>query len=228
MEDDDRFAETLMHRHGIPQDIVFALRAVTRGFRAWGAGAQVSRRLSEGDELGFANRTWRVHHRPGHSPSDTVFHDAERRLLVGGDHLIGHISSNPLVSRPLAGGESEDRPQSLVAYLESLGRTRSMDIELVLAGHGEPVEHHRELIDERFRLHDKRARKIHRMIAEEPRTAYEIAQTMWGNVAVTQAYLALSEVLGHVDLLLNDGRVVAETSDDGVVRFAPGAVSAAA
>ena len=31
---------------------------------------------------------------------------------------------------------------------------------------------------------------------------------MWGNVAVTQAYLTLSEVLGHVDLLLNDGRVV--------------------
>jgi hypothetical protein len=41
---------------------------------------------------------------------------------------------------------------------------------------------------------------------------------MWGNVAVTQAYLTLSEVLGHVDLLLNDGRVV-ERDEAGVVRF---------
>jgi hypothetical protein len=42
---------------------------------------------------------------------------------------------------------------------------------------------------------------------------------MWGNVAVTQAYLTLSEVLGHVDLLLNDGRV-REEDEAGVVRFA--------
>ena len=42
---------------------------------------------------------------------------------------------------------------------------------------------------------------------------------MWGNVAVTQAYLTLSEVLGHIDLLLERGEVV-EVEEDGVVRFA--------
>jgi uncharacterized protein YycO len=36
---------------------------------------------------------------------------------------------------------------------------------------------------------------------------------------VTQAYLTLSEILGHIDLLLDDGRIV-EHEDDGVVRFA--------
>ena len=41
---------------------------------------------------------------------------------------------------------------------------------------------------------------------------------MWGNVAVTQAYLTLSEVLGHMDILLNDGRV-REVEENGVVRF---------
>jgi hypothetical protein len=30
---------------------------------------------------------------------------------------------------------------------------------------------------------------------------------MWGNIAVTQAFLTLSEVLGHLDLLANEGRV---------------------
>jgi hypothetical protein len=37
-------------------------------------------------------------------------------------------------------------------------------------------------------------------------------------VAVTQAYLTLSEVLGHMDLLVADGRAIEEESD-GVVRF---------
>jgi len=35
---------------------------------------------------------------------------------------------------------------------------------------------------------------------------------------VTQAYLTLSEVLGHTDLLLNEGRVH-ELESEGVVRF---------
>ena len=77
-----------------------------------------------------------------------------------------------------------------------------MDVELVLPGHGEPITDHRALIDERFALHERRAGKIHRLIAERPRSAYEIAQALWGNIAVTQAYLTLCEVLGHVDLLL--------------------------
>jgi hypothetical protein len=36
---------------------------------------------------------------------------------------------------------------------------------------------------------------------------------------VTQAYLTLSEVLGHTDMLLNEGKVQ-ENEQDGVVRFA--------
>ena len=77
----------------------------------------------------------------------------------------------------------------------------------MLPGHGDPITDHRTLIDERFALHERRATKIQRLIAERPRTAHEIAQALWGNIAVTQAYLTLSEVLGHVDVLLNAGRV---------------------
>src|SRR5437016_3430245 len=116
---DDRFAEGVMLRHGIPPEIVTALRAVSAGFRAWGAAVEVTRPLTDG----------------------------------------------------------------------------------------------------RFRLHRRRAERIHRLIASEPRTAHEIAQELWGNVAVTQAYLTLSEVLGHVDLLLREGTVV-ERDEGGVVRFA--------
>jgi uncharacterized protein YycO len=74
------------------------------------------------------------------------------------------------------------------------------------------------LIDERFRLHERRAQKILGLIAEQPRTAHDIAQALWGNIAVTQAYLTLSEVLGHVDLLLN-AEQVREVDRDGVSVF---------
>jgi glyoxylase-like metal-dependent hydrolase (beta-lactamase superfamily II) len=141
-------------------------------------------------------------------------------LLLAGDHLIAHISSNPLLARPL--GASVDyegpRPQALLTYMDSLRATRELELALVLSGHGAPIVDHVALIDERFRLHERRAEKIAGLIAQAPRSAHEIAHALWGNVAVTQAYLTLSEVLGHVDLLLRDGRVV-EEEHDGLARF---------
>jgi glyoxylase-like metal-dependent hydrolase (beta-lactamase superfamily II) len=213
---DDDFARSTMLRHGIPEDVVSALSSVSQAFRAWGSRADVTRVLHDGEEMSFCDRTLRVHHRPGHSPTDTVFHDRERRILIAADHLLGHISSNPLITRPPEG--SSERPQALVTYLDSLRATREMDVELVLPGHGDPVTDHRRLIDDRFALHRRRADKIARLLAERPRSAYEVAQALWGNIAVTQAYLTLSEVLGHVDLLLNDARV-REIQRDGLSVF---------
>jgi glyoxylase-like metal-dependent hydrolase (beta-lactamase superfamily II) len=217
--DDDKFSGEIMRRHGISADVVQALQSVSAAFRAWGAKVNVTRELHEGDVIEMRDRALEVHFRPGHSPSDTVFYDSRRRHLIAADHLIKHISSNPLIARG-PGDESDPtkRPQSLVMYLESLRKTRDMDIDLVLPGHGDPIDDHRTLIDERFKLHDRRAEKIYRLITERPRSAYEIAQALWGNIAVTQAYLTLSEVLGHTDLLLNAGRV-REQERDGVVTF---------
>ena len=45
-----RFAEAIMPRHGIPEDIRYALRAVSAQFRAWGARAQVTRTLRDGED----------------------------------------------------------------------------------------------------------------------------------------------------------------------------------
>ena len=212
---DDEFALGLMLRHGIPEDVATALQSVSRTFRAWGARAEVTRVLRDAERLELRDRTLEVHFRPGHSPSDTVFLEPKRRLLIAADHLLKHISSNPLISR--LPGQTE-RPQSLVIYLDSLRKTRDMDVELVLPGHGDAFGGHRELIDQRFTLHARRAEKLYGLVGERPRTAYELAQAMWGNVAVTQAYLTLSEVLGHMDILLNDGRV-REVEANGVVRF---------
>jgi glyoxylase-like metal-dependent hydrolase (beta-lactamase superfamily II) len=213
---DDEFARYIMLRHGIPEDVAIALQSVSGAFRAWGARADVTRVLHDGDRIELGGRALEVHFRPGHSPTDTVFYEPERRFLVSADHLLRHISSNPLITRPREGGER--RPQALVTYLESLRKTREMDVALVLPGHGDPIEDHRRLIDDRLALHSRRAEKLFNLIADRPRTAYELAQAFWGNIAVTQAYLTLSEVLGHTDILLNAGRV-RELEHDGVVRF---------
>ncbi len=219
---DDEFASRVMLRNGIPEETVQALRTVSSAFRSWGANATVTRPLRDGESLVLRDRTLQVLHRPGHSPSDTIFWDAERRILIAADHLIKHISSNPLISRPLDGeGGDQERPRALVTYISSLEKTRDLPAAIVLSGHGEPITDHVSLIDERLEFHRQRADRIYELIAEQPRSGYELAQKLFGDVAVTQAYLTLSEVLGHVDLLLEDGRV-RELERDEVVYFEAG------
>ncbi len=225
---DDEFAQSVMSRHGVPADLSTVLAAVGAAFRAFGSGGQVTRPLHDGEQLELGERSLRVLSRPGHSPSDTIFWDEARQILLAGDHLLAHISSNPLISRPPDGpGDARERPQALVSYLSSMTATRELPARLVLSGHGEPIVDHARLIDERVRMHDRRADKILGLLAEDRgaggtgMTAHEIAISMWGNIAVTQAYLTLSEVLGHIDLLLADGRA-AEDEQHGVVRFRAG------
>jgi len=215
---DDDFARAIMRRHGVPDDLATVLAELAAAFRAFGSSGAVTRELNDGDELVLRDRTLRIHHRPGHSPSDTILWDTDRELLIAGDHLLGRISSNPVVSRPLSGPADQPRPRALLQYIDSMRATREMPARLVLPGHGDPILAHAELIDDRLRMHRRRADRILHVLDAGPLNAHEIALRMWGNVAVTQAYLTLSEVLGHLDLLVESGQV-AERDRDGIAVF---------
>lgn len=215
---DDLYMREILRTHGLPDQIRSVVQSIGRRSRGWGAAVEVTMPLADGEQLRLRDRTLTVRHRPGHSPSDTVFFDEARGIMITGDHLIGHISSNPLITRPLS-GDREARPQALVTYMESLRETAADPIELALPGHGKLVQGHRQLIEARFVEYGERRDHLHRLIEERPRSAYELAVELWGDEAARQATLTISEVLGHVDLLLNTGDVVEQRDADGVVRF---------
>src|SRR4051812_27503861 len=68
-EAEDDFARETMLRHGISEDVVTALGAVSRSFRGWGARADVTRVLHDGDVIELRDRQLEVLFRPGHSPT---------------------------------------------------------------------------------------------------------------------------------------------------------------
>ena len=219
---DDDFQVEVMLLNGVPEETALTLRDISRAFRRFGAGADVRRRLDDGEEISLARRRLRVVHVPGHSPTDTLFVDEEHRVAFAGDHLIARVSSNPVIHRPLSGAaDPARRAPALAAYLASLRRTAELDLDVVLPGHGEPIRDHRTLIAERLRHHDERKEQIARLVAEGPRTAHDISRAIWGDVALRQAYLTLCEVLGHTDLLVAEGRIE-ERRRGGVVVFARG------
>jgi glyoxylase-like metal-dependent hydrolase (beta-lactamase superfamily II) len=197
----------VMEIHGVPEETVRALRQTSAGFTRFGAPVEIGRPLRDGDVVELGRRRLQVKHRPGHSPTDTLFVEEKERVAFVGDHLIGHISSNPTIQRPPgAPGDPYRRPPALVSYLDSMERTFALELDLVLPGHGGPIADHRQLITERTSLHRRRMDRIHRELGGEPRTAHNIACALWDGVALTQALLTLSEVLGHLDLLIAEGR----------------------
>ncbi|MGC9220453.1 MAG: MBL fold metallo-hydrolase [Solirubrobacteraceae bacterium] len=212
------FAATLLRQHGVPEDVVTVLEAAASNMSAYGSPGTVTLPLHDGSQLTMGGRQYEVYHRPGHSPSDLVFLDPERHVLLGGDHLIAHISSNALVTKPISGSPDAWRPKPLLSYRQSLQATRKMPIRLLLAGHGEPIQDHVALIDRRLSEQRRRARKILGLLADGPRSAHALSVSLWGRAALTQTYLTVSETLGHLDLLIEDGSV-SEAELDGVSVF---------
>jgi glyoxylase-like metal-dependent hydrolase (beta-lactamase superfamily II) len=167
----------------------------------------IERRLEDGELVELGGRRLRAVHRPGHSPTDTLFVDEAAAVAFAGDHLIGHISSNPVAHRPLEGPDDPAlRPPALVLYLASLQATAAMGRLRLLPGHGEPIEDPAALIAERLAHHRERCEAVARIVAAGPVSAHGIARAIWGDLALRQALLTLSEVLGHVDLLVRRAR----------------------
>jgi glyoxylase-like metal-dependent hydrolase (beta-lactamase superfamily II) len=223
MDADDAYSIALMRRHGVTEKTVETLHGISRAFRRFVGDVAVTRIVADGDELVAGGRTWRIAARPGHSPTDTVL--ASASLLIAGDHLLERISSNPIAHVPIGTADpaglaaSPDRPRTLLVYADSMRATAAADRgELILPGHGDPFTGAAPLVEKRLGMHERRAEKILAALTR-PRTAADIGRDLWRHVPVAQAFLVLSEVLGHLDLLEARGAVTAEERD-GVVVYA--------
>jgi glyoxylase-like metal-dependent hydrolase (beta-lactamase superfamily II) len=213
----DTFAQRLMRRHGLDAHVVDALGSVAGILRGLGASVAVTRILEDGDRIEAGGRRLRVLHRPGHSPSDTVFYDEDGGLLVCGDHLLSKISSNALITETFLGGDAV-RTRPLLDYRRSLIATSELDVSVGLGGHGNAVTDHRALIAQRLSGQQRKAERIHKLLLDRPQSAHELARCLFGDVAFTEAFLTLSEVLGHLDLLIDDG-LVEENHEDAIIGF---------
>ncbi|MCW3048435.1 MAG: fold metallo-hydrolase [Solirubrobacterales bacterium] len=214
---EDRFADDLLARHGA--SVAASGAAVYRGDLDFAAAVATDRPLRDGHVLEFAGGALRVLHRPGHSPSDTVFLDETRRLMLGADHVMAKRSV-AIMAPPLDGGAVVQRPRALADYRASLGATEALDVDLVLPGHGEPVRDPHGTIAKRLRGYERMTARVGEAVDARPRTAIEIARRVRGGaVTDASAFFLLCDALGHLDDLLDAGAVT-EINEGGLTRFA--------
>ena len=182
MEAEDQYQAGVMRLHGVPEDRIRSCTRSRRPTAMYGGSVAVDIPVRDGDVVAAGMHRFTVHERPGHSPSDLVFVVEDGGFALGGDHLIGHISSNPVMHRPLdRPADLRERPAALVAYLDSLRRTAALDIDVVLPGHGPPVERPRPTRRRAARRSTSGARSgSSEALGDGRSTARELALEIWG------------------------------------------------
>jgi glyoxylase-like metal-dependent hydrolase (beta-lactamase superfamily II) len=154
---------------------------------------------------------WQVYETPGHAPSHVCLFQAERRLLISGDHVLGRISLY---------FDYGWTPDPIGEFLGSLDVVDELDARLALSGHGKPFLDVRGHIEGNRRLVRERLEATLAALAHAPRTALEITPALHGEpVTATNAGWWLPETLCYLQHLERGGRVVHD-ADSGVDRWA--------
>jgi len=221
-EDGERGAlEEVLRRAGAPAEFGPALYESWRLAGALARPVSPGRLVEEGDTVKGGGAAWRVLCTPGHSPASICLHDEVGGRLISGDTLLERVSSNAIVEFRTEEGPPAGfvREKSLEVYIASLRRLAGLRVEVVLPGHGEPFTGHREIITARMAHYAARKEAILDILRRTgPATAYQVSRELFpGQTGVMGRFLALSEVLGHLDLLEADGRV--ERHLNGTVDF---------
>ncbi len=151
---------------------------------------------------------------PGHTRGHLVFRDEAAGLLFAGDHVLPHIT-------PSIGFEPAPTASPLADYLQSLRLVRQLPDTALLAAHGPVTDSVHARIDELLAHHAARLDSSQRAVERGAGTAYEVArQLSWTRRERTlddldpfNQMLAVIETAAHLDVLVMQGRLAAETSD---------------
>jgi glyoxylase-like metal-dependent hydrolase (beta-lactamase superfamily II) len=195
----DQFFLDLYRESGVPEDKLLIIQKFHRLMMTFSERSRIDVLLKHEQTLPHLSE-WQVLYTPGHSQSHLSLYRAEDRVMIAGDHIIKHISSNAFIEPPR--DQSRSRPLTLVQYRTALQMCADMEIDLVLSGHGDPVTNHRELILQRLQKNWERTDTLRGLLKDGEKTAYELTALLFPTLYEKELPLTLSETLGHIDLLL--------------------------
>ena len=157
--------------------------------------------LVPGVEIETDLGTWTVHETPGHAPSHVSLFQADRRVLISGDHLLGRVSLYYDVGySPDPAGE----------FLRSLEVVDALDARLCLSGHGRTFTDVRAHVDANRTAVTERLEKVRSVVGQngrEPLTAFEAVPLVYGEpVTPLNANWWLNETLAYLTHLEQTGR----------------------
>lgn len=168
--------------------------------------------MKKGDEFAGEGYSLQVIHTPGHTPGCCCLYESGTRVLFSGDHIIGHITPNPLVVLNRDRLKDPDY-RSLKIYMNSLDKVEDLDASYVFTGHGEYVKDLKGIMASYRVHHRERMDLVWRALKRKGEPLYLLIDDVFPHVPEGDLFLALSEIVVHLERLVDEGR--AELMDPG-------------
>ena len=208
---------TLLLAEGFPLELLLAMDEARKREPRPPLRHDELKPIHPGDVFAFEGGALEAHFSPGHTGGHLVYLEAATGTLFAGDQLLPKVSPNPLMEPSVEDGT--ERRRSLRQYLDSLEAMTTMDPALVYPGHGDPVADPRPLIERTIAHHLRRKVQVAGMLGPDRVTPFELAARLYPKVGGHEVFLAVSEVVAHLDLVVDDGDGVL-TDRDGVAHYA--------
>jgi len=207
----DRLAKEsikLMIKYGISEEEVGNLGAMMSSWAKMAVYQAPDRLLHDGDEIEFKTDKLKIIWTPGHSLGHINIFDDKKRYLFSGDHILSRITphiGNFIINPNL--NDKHDFTNILKHYLKSLDVIDALNPRIIFPAHQEIIFNPHKRIIEIKKHHEMRLTEISTMIENNPMTPRQISQKHFGDLDQMNSYLGLSEILGHLIYLEEEGRV---------------------
>ncbi|KOP83336.1 MBL fold metallo-hydrolase [Cytobacillus solani] len=203
LEAHDEFYHQLFGEFGIPEQYFPLIGALKKTLR-FACHRSLTGELAEGDTpVGLEE--WMVIETPGHAQSHIGLLREKDGVYIGGDHLLAHISPNPLLEPPLPGETVRPKPQ--LQYNESLRKLSTLPIQLVYSGHGDDIYQVNMLIEKRLSRQRDRAMDVRKWLETERLTVFDICRRLFPTVYERELSLTISETIAQLDYLYAIGEI---------------------
>jgi glyoxylase-like metal-dependent hydrolase (beta-lactamase superfamily II) len=165
------------------------------------------RELLDGAEVETGAGLWTVYETPGHAPSHIALYQADRRLLISGDHLLGRVSLF---------FDYGWTPDPVAEFLGGLETVERLGARLCLPGHGRPFGDISSHVEANRREILERVEATLTALGDGEATAFELVPRVFGESADQMMMSwALSLMLSFLTHLERAGRVERLTPSDG-------------
>ncbi len=200
------FFEELYRKNGLSAMQIESIQQFYYTLQNYADPIKVDDELVDGMQVP-GNKEWQVLHTPGHAGGHITLYHPQLNILIAGDHILGHTSSGTFIEAPYK--EGEERPKSILQYRNSLNRLKQLEISTIYSGHGDVILNAREVINRELDRFEKRANELYEQMStgSNSYTVYDLMQIMYPNRFQKHLNLYFSEVLSHLDLLEEMGRV---------------------
>ncbi len=173
--------------------------------------------LKEGDKIEIGDCSFRCIETPGHSPGHTCLYEANKKILVAGDHILSDITPNITFWLQMK--------SSLKQYLASLEEVYTLDVNLTLPGHRSILNNHRKRVRELQEHHQNRLNEVLSALEDGGKTAFQVAPYVtwdidcdsWEAFPSQQKWFAFGETLAHLEYLEEKGKIRKEMQGRKVV-----------